>query len=204
MQGVTDHFTKFAVLAAQIEAADPDEDMPGAAFSDIEGHWAQPSIVRAVCAGFVSGYADGTFQPDRAVTRAEFTVMLAKALKLREGGETTFRDEDAIPAWARQHVASAVASGILSGYADGTFRPQHGLIRAEMAVMAARSAALPPSIEAETRFADNASIPAWSKPYAAAAYEAGLIQGKGGNRFAPMVSLTRAEAVVVLLRIIDA
>lgn len=204
VQGVTDHFTKFAVLAVQNEATDPDRDTPRAAFSDIDGHWAQSSIVQAVRAGFVSGYADGTFQPDRVVTRAEFTVMLAKALRLGEGGETTFPDEDTIPAWARQHVAAAVASGILSGYADGTFRPQGRIIRAEMAVMAARSAALPPSIGAETRFADNASIPAWSKPYAAAAYEAGLIQGKGGNRFAPMDSLTRAEAVVVLLGIIDA
>jgi len=72
-----------------------------------------------------------------------------------------------------------------------------------MAVMAAKAAGLTPLGGAETVFADNAAIPVWSKPYVAAAYDAGLISGRGGNRFASVDMLTRAEAIVILLRVID-
>ncbi|WP_174844512.1 chitobiase/beta-hexosaminidase C-terminal domain-containing protein, partial [Paenibacillus barengoltzii] len=56
------------------------------AFTDIAGHWAEDYIMRAVEKGFVSGYPDGTFEPNNPVTRAEFTVMLAGALKLEGNG----------------------------------------------------------------------------------------------------------------------
>jgi hypothetical protein len=201
VRGETNHFTKFAVLA--IEKAKPISEQPVVSFSDINRHWANSFIERAVLEGFVSGYTDGNFWPNRTVTRAEFTVMLAKALHLVSDGETAFRDTAAIPAWARQSVTAVVASGIVSGYDDGTFRPQGAMIRTEAAVIAVRAVGLQALIEAETPFADNAAIPTWAKRYVAVAYESGLIVGKNGNRFAAQDSLTRAEAVVILLGILD-
>lgn len=69
--------------------------------------------------------------------------------------------------------------------------------------MAAKAAGLTLRTGAETGFADNSTIPAWSKPYVAAAYDAGLISGRGSNRYAPVDELTRAEAVVIILSILD-
>lgn len=53
-----------------------------AAFNDISGHWAEPQIQKAVSAGFVTGYADGTFKPDATITGEEFITMMLKALKI--------------------------------------------------------------------------------------------------------------------------
>lgn len=61
-------------------------------------------------AGIVSGYRDGTFQPDRTVTRAEFTVMLVKAMKLEAQDGKEFADTDSH--WARDSIAAAAARGL--------------------------------------------------------------------------------------------
>lgn len=62
--------------------ADPKGEQPqDIELSDIAGHWAEAGIKLAVKAGIVSGYPDGTFQPGKTVTRAEFAVMLIQALK---------------------------------------------------------------------------------------------------------------------------
>ncbi|MDF2648800.1 MAG: pknD 3 [Paenibacillus sp.] len=113
-----DHFTKYAVLAV---------DQPSevkVSLNDISGHWAEAGIIQAVKDGIVEGYPDETFKPDHAVTRAEFAVMLMKALKRQdEGAALTFTDTMECPAWARKAVAQAVQIGIIKGYEDGTFRP---------------------------------------------------------------------------------
>jgi len=167
--------------------------------SDIAGHWAKTSIETAVGAGFIAGYTDGSFRPDAVTTRSEFAVMLSRALKLEEEGELSFADLGQIPAWARPFVARAMAAGILSGYEDATFRPGRSVTRAEMTVMIVRALALKTDPDAKLPFADADSIPAWAAPSVAAAYEAGLVQGRGRNLFAPNELATRAEAVIMIL-----
>ncbi len=109
-------------------------------FGDIAGHWAETRIREAVAAGIATGYADGTFKPNRTVTRAEFAVLLVKVLKL-QGTDTSpeFADAAMIGAWARESVMLAAQAGILKGYKDGTFRPGAEITRAEMAAMIANA-----------------------------------------------------------------
>ena len=129
--------------------------------------------------------------------------MLMNALKPQgEGAELTFTDTAKIGAWAQKAVAQAVQAGIIKGYADGTFRPDAEITRAEMAVMIAN--ALGQSIEANaaTGFADDKDIPAWAKGSVAFVKQAGIVQGKGDNKFAPQDHATRAEAVTVLLNML--
>ncbi|WP_171056504.1 discoidin domain-containing protein [Paenibacillus sinopodophylli] len=182
----------------------PDVPVPGHAFADIAGHWAEANILEAEKKGIITGYTDGSFRPDRTVTRAEFAVMLAKALKLQnEESVLSFKDADRIGKWARTAVAQAVSLGLIQGDKNGNFRPDAAITRSEMAVMLARALNLA-SETGSTGFADDRDIPDWAVGAAAELKKLGIMQGKGGNGFFPNNVATRAETVTVLLRMLAA
>ncbi|MEK4330578.1 S-layer homology domain-containing protein [Paenibacillus sp. FSL R7-0312] len=174
------------------------------AFKDVEKHWAKESIITAAQRKLVNGYADGTFRPDGAVTRSEFAVILGRALQvnLSQSG-LSFTDEGIIQPWAKPYVAAAVKSGWITGYTDQSFRPGGKITRLEMITMIARALEWKTDSKAKAAFADADLIPSWGQPYAAAAYEAGLVEGQGNNRLAPNDQATRAEAVTLILRLLD-
>ncbi|GIP30817.1 leucine-rich repeat protein [Paenibacillus sp. J2TS4] len=182
----------------------PKPSEPEIHFSDIVGHWAESYVKRSAAKGIVSGYPDGTFKPSRSVTRAEFTVMLFSALQLEEDDTTlTFIDQDQIGTWAKQTVAKAVKAGIVSGYGDGSFRPNGLITRAEMAVMIARALKLPRKANIVTGFADDEEIPEWAKGSVEVIRELGITSGREGNRFVPNDKATRAEATAMLIRMLE-
>ncbi|RED56257.1 S-layer homology domain-containing protein [Cohnella lupini] len=173
-------------------------------FTDIKGHWAEATIIQAAELGIVSGYDDGTFRPNRTVTREEFAVLLVKALKLTgEGEDFVFTDLNVLSLWAKQSVALAVKAGIINGYSDGTFRPRGEITRLEMASMIARALDLSVKSSGDTGFADDSSIPAWGKEAVKSLVHLGIINGKSANRFDPNGKTTRAEAVTILLRMLE-
>ncbi|NIK76332.1 putative phosphodiesterase [Paenibacillus castaneae] len=198
-----DHFTKFAVFA--VAKKEPEENTgAGATFSDVTGHWAEASIKKAAAKGIVDGYADGTFKPNGEITRAQFAVMLARALKLEgNGAELAFTDKESIGDWAKQGIAQAVKAGIVNGYSNGSFRPNAKISRAEMVTMIANAQGLTAKTNVATAFADHADIPAWAEAAVSATVEKGIVQGIGANKFAPNQTATRAEAAVILLRALE-
>lgn len=170
---------------------------------DIAGHWAERSIEQAVRIGFVKGYHDGTFEPDKQISRDEFITMLARALKLKGNGtDLSFKDVKEIPGWARPSIAQAIEAGIVTGYEDETFRPKAMLSRMEMAAMIVRGLGLPTDDVMPLPFEDADRIPQWARPIASAGYQAGLIFGRSGNTFAPHAGATRAEAAAIILRML--
>lgn len=174
---------------------------------DITGHWAESAILRAISEGIVTGYSDNTFKPNRTTTRAEFTVMLMNALKLQSDqanpAEPEFEDIDKIQSWAKNAIAQAVAAGIIHGYTDGTFRPNGTITRAEMSVMIASALGLEIGSVDSTGFADDKDIPKWAKSAVKLLRDQELIQGRGGNKFVPQGTATRAEALTVILKLLD-
>lgn len=171
--------------------------------TDIDGHWAETIIKRAVSDGIVSGHPDHQFKPDNPTTRAEFAVMLANALKL-DIAETndSFRDSDLIGDWAKRAVAGTVKERIVFGYEDNTFRPNQLITRSEMMSMIARALQLPQHAE-KTGFADDTDIPAWAKGAVEASRMKGIVVGRGNNRFCPLEQAARAEAVAVIMRMME-
>jgi len=114
-----------------------------ASFPDLKsGQWQYAEAAKALQAGYVAGYADGSIRPDRPVTREEAAVMLSKVLKaetvIDAGGLNAFKDAGNIADWSRQALAHLVREGKLGGYPDGTIRPQSPLTRAEGAVLISR------------------------------------------------------------------
>ncbi|QJD86607.1 S-layer homology domain-containing protein [Cohnella herbarum] len=207
-----DHFTKFAVFAVEPTGVVPEPEQLKVPtditvenkFSDIAKHWAEANIKQAVGKAIVKGYADGTFKPNATVTRAEFAVMLMNALKPQgDGAKLNFTDAAKIGAWAKKAVAQGVQAGIIKGSNDGSFRPNAEVTRAEMAVMIANALGESSQANAATGFADDKEIPAWAKGSVAIVKQASIVQGKNGNEFAPQDQTTRAEAVTVILKLLD-
>ncbi|MBB6635764.1 cadherin-like beta sandwich domain-containing protein [Cohnella thailandensis] len=196
-----DHFTKYAVLAV---GGTGETEAPEVSFGDISGHWAVAQIKQATSLGIVSGYEDGTFKPAATVTRAEFAVMLMNALKLDSAAaELSFSDAAKVGAWARTAVSQAVQAGVITGYADGTFRPDAKITRAEMAAMIAKALKASFESNASTGFKDDGSIPAWARSAVSAIEKLGLIKGNNDGQFLSNAQTTRAEAVTVLLRMLE-
>ena len=77
----------------------------------------------------IEGYADGTFRPDATITRAEFATMISRLAELQTGG-VSFEDVSEAH-WAYRYIQNAAARGYISGYDDGSFRPDRTITRAE-------------------------------------------------------------------------
>lgn len=101
-------------------------------FKDLSSkHWAYNFIRQGVKAGIVAGYDDRTFRPDQAITRAEMTVMIAKALEMKGTyGAKSFMDISN-DNWAAPYIREMKNKGYITGYADGTFKPAGKATRAE-------------------------------------------------------------------------
>jgi len=174
-------------------------------FSDLNGHWAKAAIERAAALGITSGYPDGTFRPGNKVTRAEFTTMITRAFTLQSttGITPAFADAAKLPQWAKTSIAEAAAAGIVTGYADGTFRPNQLITRTEMTAILVRVLDLQLKAQEKPTFADTDQIPAWAQPSVAAAVNAGIIHGIGGNKFSPSSNASRAESITIIMAALD-
>ena len=93
--------------------------------------WYNNAISTMSKAGVVNGYPDGSFRPDRPVTRGEFVTMVYRIARARYRVENSFTDMDDSH-WAKAAVDNAVSLGIINGYPDGTFRPDDPITRAEV------------------------------------------------------------------------
>ncbi|WP_195575016.1 polysaccharide lyase family 8 super-sandwich domain-containing protein [Paenibacillus sp. 1001270B_150601_E10] len=181
-----------------------DPGTPKVEWSDTANHWAMASIEKSVELGFVNGYEDGTFRPNASVTRGEISAMLARALKLNQIDTAfSFKDQNTTPVWAQPFINALAKAGYTSGFEDGTFRANNDITRTEVVVMIVRVLGLELNPNADLMFNDADQVPAWAKPYIAAAEKAGLIKGNGDGTFNPMTSTTRAEAVTMILAMLS-
>ena len=99
-------------------------------FSDVnEGDWYNNNISTVAAAGIVNGYDDGTFGPNKKITRAEFATIAARFTSLVHEGENLFNDIDGH--WAAGYINNAAITGWVNGYDDGSFKPEAEITRAE-------------------------------------------------------------------------
>ncbi len=177
-------------------------------FHDTDGHWANAWIQFGSALGLTRGYDDGSFRPQRRVTRLEFVSMLLRLtgheLPQKDGsvlsGNEWFTDWSEIPEWGAAYVAAAKEAGIVNGYPDGSFRGGETITRSEMMVMMARAlniAEADPNIM--DRFRDKNEVPEWAASAIAALLEAQYVQGKGEGNLGPRDSTTRAEVIKILV-----
>lgn len=133
---------EMATILSRVAQGGP-EGTNGRVYSDVKsGYWAEDAINKATAAGLMNGYADGTFRPEKAITRAE---MAALAVRLAGGGSVTGAGfADTAGHWAEQAVKAAEGAGYIKGYADDKFRPDRALTRAEAVVVLNRALGIKP------------------------------------------------------------
>jgi uncharacterized repeat protein (TIGR02543 family) len=106
-----------------------------AEFSDVvSGSWCNDAIATLSKCGLVKGYPDGTFKPNAKITRAEFAVIASRLSSAESTGKSNFADVSDSH-WAAVEVALIENLGWVSGYPDGTFRPEDSITRAEAITM---------------------------------------------------------------------
>ena len=195
VSGEAMHFTKFAVIA--VAKADQSQPAETVKLMDIKSHWAQKTIEELVASGAVSGYLDGSFKPERGITRAEFASILVKALQLDAKGGKVFNDT--ANHWAKDSIAAAAASGIVNGYSDLAFGPDDPITREQMAVMIVKAAQLTEVKEGKA-FADGSKVSGWAKTAVTTASANKIMGGYPDNTFRPRATATRAEAATVIVK----
>lgn len=186
-----------AALGAVDTAASP--------FTDIDGHWAEADIIEAVEAGYVSGATETTFEPNEPITRAEFVKMINNAFGLEAMVESeSFADVDESD-WFYDDIRKAEWAGYIQGQGENTFAPNVALSRAEAAVIFGR---LVPNYgmhdETEVSAYPDFTELSWAEDALTVSYNKGYIQGYPDKTLQPRGTLTRAEALTVVLRIVRA
>ena len=102
-------------------------------FTDVKaGMWCNRAIATLTNMGIIKGYTDGSFQPNKSITRAELATIIARFAKL-DVNTKTFSDINGH--WAQKNIELAAGNGWINGYEDGTFRPNKSIIRAETFAM---------------------------------------------------------------------
>jgi CSLREA domain-containing protein len=173
-------------------------------FDDIRNHWAKNDIELLATKQLISGVSDEQFTPNRTITRAEFAAMLVRALGISAKDETAFSDIHSSQ-WYAHAVGTAKTYGLISGYEDGTFRPDEFISRQEIAVMmqnAIEFATKEKAAQAEQAsiFDDQQEIADWAQSAVSNLVQQNIIYGKTAETFAPKQNATRAEAAVMLKR----
>lgn len=162
--------------------------------NDIEGHWAEKAISEIMQRDILSGYPDGTFQPDRSITRAEFTYLLVNALKLTGSTDKVF--DDTQNHWAREAISIAYHLGIVNGYNETEFGPYDPLTREQAAVMLVN--ALDLSKTGHPDFIDLDTISPWARDSVVRAVAVDLLSGYPDNTFRPQNLTSRAESAFMI------
>lgn len=151
---------------------------------------------------YLLGYEDGTVRPNGSISRAEVATVLFRLLKDDVRTQNLTKDnaysDVSDTAWYAAAVSTLSKMGVISGYPDGTFRPNAPITRAEFAAMIARFDETAKS--ADTPFTDISGH--WAENAIGKAYGNGWVEGSSKTVFCPESNLTRAETATLLNRVL--
>lgn len=181
-------------------------------FEDMKMHWAREDVETLASKRIITGVDEQNFAPEKEISRAEFATLLIRALGMEvnnsDSGTSGFldiKDKD----WYSQMVNTAAKAGLIEGFEDGTFRPLLQVTREQMAAMINRTIQITGSQQVNdaqdavlTPFVDQHAIDNWARQAMAFTLQTGLIQGVTETQLNPNAFATRAQAAVMLKRLL--
>ncbi|WP_198299767.1 cadherin-like beta sandwich domain-containing protein [Tumebacillus avium] len=160
----------------------------------------QPKVLEeGVIEPYITGYPDGTFKPDRGITRAELASILLRVINIKAEASVSIYSDVSASNWAAPAIAEVTKRGLMVGYPDGTFQPNQQMSRAEIAIVLGKVKQLSGTPQKST-FTDIDKH--WAKNAILLAEQAGLLSGHTDGKFRPDNALTRAEAVVIFNKVL--
>ncbi|OXM86718.1 S-layer homology domain-containing protein [Paenibacillus rigui] len=175
-------------------------------FDDLAGfEWAKLEIETLASAGIIKGTSDTTFSPGNNITRADFTILLVRALNLNAEADGNFDDVDPSDYFFKE-VGIANKLGIAQGTGDNQFGPRISISRQDMMVVAARAMKIAGRMLDEpvsdlSRFSDSSEVADYAVNPLAQLVKKGIIQGNN-DMIKPNDTATRAEAAVIIYRLL--
>lgn len=199
-------FIKITVLALLISlmVGQAIYAVPPKTLTDIKGNWAEADILALHSKGIITGNGNGKYEPNKSITRSEFTALIVRAmgLQLKKDG-SSFADVNYSKYWAKPYIETAVAKGIIIPTEIGeNFFGDVPLKRLDMAVMMARALGLQPSDSQANPYIDMQE----PNGYVTKLYEDYLMRGyaeSGKLLFKQNSQTNKAEAATVVSRILQ-
>ena len=170
-------------------------------FNDLVGHWSAPFVEALADKNLVKGFIDGTFRPDIQVTRAQFAALVAAAFADQKATRSDIRFKDVSASlWAAQAIRYAQTRGFISGFPDGSFRPNDPMTRVQALVALANGLALSGGrSESLLAFTDRAQVPSYAvEPVAAATELRIVVNYPNPSLLRPLSPITRAETTALV------
>ncbi|KMY51930.1 S-layer homology domain-containing protein [Peribacillus loiseleuriae] len=193
----THHFSKFVILET------------AKTFNDIRNYWAQDEIEVLASRSITAGKTSTMFDPAGDITRAEFTVLITRALNLPLSSyEGTFKDVAKSKEWAYPGIEAAYRAGIIKGKTKDRFDPEGLITREEIAAMTIRAIqyqddSLFLNLDTTKTFVDDSKISSFAKDAVNKSAALGIVKGRTNKTFDPKANVTRAEAAVILYRSLE-
>ncbi|WP_375561128.1 S-layer homology domain-containing protein [Bernardetia sp. OM2101] len=171
--------------------------------TDITGNWAENEIRYMLNNGFMSGYSDNTFRPNNTTSRAEFATMIAAIIDPAISTDPVVASRsfsDISGHWAEANILKAARAGYLSGYTDGTFRPNDPITRMQVTLSISNGLGLTGGTSSLLNlFTDKNDVPSWAATSVTNGISNRFIANHPNkNYYKPNDNSTRANATVVM------
>lgn len=180
-----------------------------AVYTDIEDvEWAKNAIYALSESGILNGVGEGLFAPNQNVKREEFVKILVEAFKIDASAALNVGFSDVTAgAWYEKYINAGVMTGAINGVGDNRFGVGQTITRQDMAVMAYRFARYA-GVEFENgadigNFSDRGAIASYAAEAISALYSEGIVTGMSDSKFAPLSTATRAQAAVMVHRLLQ-
>jgi hypothetical protein len=176
-------------------------------FTDLEGSFAEEAVRKLWSLGVVNGRTETEFAPNYFLLRAEALKIALNAfghkLDADLSGIKRFVDTQDLNVWYAPFLAKALDLKVIEGYSDSTFRPEEIVSRAEMLKIFFTAAGIEiESTDLKVPFTDVPKT-AWYHDLVATAYKLGIVNGRDTVSFEPDMSISRAEAAMIAVRIME-
>ena len=190
------------VSESYIELDDTEADQDNTInFTDVsQDYWAYSQIQDFVKKGYIEGYGDNTFRPEKPTKRNEFIKIFNQVFGLTNKSGIVF--DDTKDNWAKDEIDIAVTNGVAQGIGSNKFEPEEYITREAAVKMLANYMKIEDKNHDKIkRFPDYNEISDWARDAFEGNFEKGYIQGTDEGKLAPKNNITRAEVVTLLSRV---
>ncbi|WP_036692249.1 S-layer homology domain-containing protein [Paenibacillus tyrfis] len=202
----------YAVISSPISRGTVSLVHHSVTFKDVENHWGKELVNEMGSRMVVGGVGNGLFEPDRAITRAEFAAIVVKALGLKADAAGASFSDVKDGDWYSPYIQAAYANGIISGYENGQFGSMDNITREQAMTIVARAMKIT-GLEADLAvnetsqtlagFSDAGLISDYAKAGIAASVKAGLVSGRSSSQIAPGDNMSRAEVAAIVQKLLQ-